>query len=92
MNHQNLRIAKTIVNDNNLIGAIKIPDIVLYYRSVIENSIVTDIENKYINQLNRVVDPVVISLPYCQMILTKKIKNICWIKANCLTNGASKFG
>jgi hypothetical protein len=60
MNHQNLRIAKTIVNDNNLIGAIKIPDIVLYYRSVIENSIVTDIENKYINQLNRVVDPVVL--------------------------------
>jgi hypothetical protein len=88
-NNKNPKIAKTPLKDKRTSGGITMPDLKLYYRSIVIKTAWYLYSNRQVDQWNRIEDPEMNPHTYGHLIFVKGAKTIQWKKNTAFsTNGA----
>ena len=92
-NKKKSRMAKTILNAKRISGGITMPDLKLYYRSIVIKMAWDWYNDRKVDQWNRIEDPEMNPHTYGHLIFDKAAKTIQWEKKTAFsTNGAGTTG
>jgi hypothetical protein len=79
-NNKKTRIAKTLLNDKRISGGITMPDLKLFYRTIVIKTAWYCYSHRQIDQWNRIEDPEMNPHIYGHLIFDKGAKTIQWKK------------
>ena len=79
-NNKKPRIAKTFLKDKRTSGGITMPDLKLYYRTIVIQTAWYWYSDRQVDQWNRIEDPEMNPHTYGHLIFDKKAKTIQWKK------------
>jgi hypothetical protein len=79
-NNKKLRIAKMLLKDKRTSGGITMPDLKLYYRSIVIKTAWYWYRDRQVDQWNRIEDPEMNPNTYGHLIFDKGAKTIQWKK------------
>jgi hypothetical protein len=92
-NNKKPRIAKTILNSKRTSGGVTIPNLKLYYRTIVIKTVLYWFGKRQADQWNRIEDPEMNPHTYGHLIFDKGTKTIQWKKKTAFsTNGAGSTG